>query len=262
MIDTVYPITKEKAITLINDCHYSKVMPRITKYCIGGFVNNELIATMTLGFGTRPLHTIKRIFPTLGVEDYLELGKLCLSDSCPKNSESYFISKSISLIKKELPHIKILFSWADGIIGKPGYVYQASNFFYGGFIWTEMYIDANGNRVHPRTLQGVSTGEKAEGTKFKSRAYEVTTSMGYKKYFGLQFRYVYPLCDKKEWKKLLESSPFEWSRGNYPKDANCVWKEQVSKGKRIDCGKPPFITTEYVKKLDKPIKNVVNLFFK
>lgn len=263
MLDNVDLISKDMAMTLINECHYSKVMPRITKACIGGFLNKELVAVMTLGWGVRPVHTIKKIFPTLEVSDYLELGKLCVSDKCPKNTESYFISKCITLIRKTHPKLKLLFSWADGIIGKPGFVYQASNFYYGGFIWTEMYLDPKGNRVHPRSMQGISTGEKAEGTQFKSRSYDVTTSMGYRKYFGLQFRYVYPLCDKKEWKSLIESSPFTWARNGYPKDVDCVWKEQASKGVRRDCKKPPFITTTYVEKehIDKSSDSVLKLFF-
>lgn len=257
MIDNIEFISIEKAKEIVENFHYSKVFPRINKFAIGGFIQDKLVAVMLCGYGTRPLHTIKKIFPTLGVKDYIELGKLCVNDICPKNTESYFISKCIKLIKSKYPQYKVLFSWADGIIGKPGFVYQCSNFYYGGYIITEMYIDKNGNRVHPRSMQGVSTGKKADGAKFKSRAYDVTVSMGYKKYFGYQFRYVYPLCDKKEWGELLKTSPFEWKRNGYPKDNDCKWKEQIYKGKRIDCEKPPFNTTKYVKKED----GTISLFF-
>ena len=255
MIDSVIIIPKEQAVELIKECHYSKVMPRITKLCIGGFENNKLVAVCTLGYGVRPLHTLKKAFPNLEVKDYLELGKLCVSDEMPKNTESNFIARCIKILKKEYPELKLLFSWADAIIGKPGYVYQSSNFFYGGFIWTEMYLTSQGNRIHPRTLQGISTGNKEEGKKFKSRSFDVSTKMGLQKYFGLQFRYVYPLCDKKEWDKIREKSPFNWERKNYPKDNDCKWKRQIARGKREECGKPPFIVTEYIK-----TEKVVNKF--
>ena len=248
MIDEVVPIDRKISIELIQKYHYSKVMPRITKYCIGGIKDCEVVATCTFGYGVRPLHTIKKIFPSLEVRDYFTIGKLCVSDEMPRNTESNFISKCLALINFEFPEKKIIFSWADGIIGKPGYVYQASNFYYGGFIWTEMYLDKEGNRVHPRSFQGISKGEKKEGQKFRSRSFEVTTRQGYTKYFGLQFRYVYPLCRKKEWKKLCEDSPFEWRRNDYPKDRDCLWKKQIIKGKRIKCGIPPFKGTDYVKK--------------
>lgn len=251
MLDRVELITEWQAKEVINKYHYSKVMPRITKFCVGGFKDNELVAVCTLGYGVRPLHTLKKAFPSLEVKDYLEVGKLCVSDEMPKNTESYFISQIISLVKKENLNIKILYSWADGIIGKPGYVYQASNFYYGGFIWTEMYISPEGNRVHPRTMQGISDGERGDG-KFKSRSYETTTAMGYQKYFGLQFRYVYPLCSRKEWNDILKHSPFTWERKNYPKTDDCKWLKQIAKGKREPCEKPPFVTTQYVSKIIKP----------
>jgi len=251
----ITPISKVTAVNFIQETHYSKVMPRINKVFIGGFVDNKLVAVMTLGYGTRPLHTLKIMFPTLEVSQYFELGKLCVLDEMPRNTESTFISKCIKYIKQHHPERKVLFSWADGIIGKPGYVYQASNFYYGGKITTEMYIDSAGNRVHPRSFQGFSPGKKAEGTQYKSRSYEVTQAAGYTKYFGFQFRYIYPLCNEKEWKALQATSPFPWQRQDYPKDASCAWFKQLEKGKRIECDMPSFSGTEY-KKITKSIGDV------
>jgi len=242
-LDRVEFVSYNSAVSIIMKFHYSKVMPKITKFCIGGYIHNELVAVCTLGYGVRPFHTIKKIFPSLGVKDYLEIGKLCLSDNCPRNTESYFISRIIKIIKKFCPDVKILFSWADGIIGKPGYVYQASNFYYGGYILTEMYLDKNGIRLHPRTVQGISIGNRVG--KNKSRAKSVTMTMGLKKYFGLQFRYIFPLCDKKEWNTLLKESPFEWHRNNYPKIDDCIWYEQNNGIGKTQCEKPPFIMTSY-----------------
>jgi hypothetical protein len=244
--DEIRPISQLEAKQVIAKWHYSKVMPRITKMCFGGFVGNDLMAACTLGYGVRPLHTLKLAFPDLEVPDYLEIGKLCLSDDMPANSESYFMARMLGLIKTLVPQIKLIYTWADGIIGKPGYVYQASNFYYGGYIWTEMYLDEQGIRVHPRTMQGLSD-TKSNGH-FNSRSYEVTSAMGFTKYFGLQFRYVYPLCGKREWKAIQKSSPFDWKRGEYPKDDDCKWMVQVEKGKREPCDKPPFVITQYKQK--------------
>jgi len=244
MIDYVRYITKDLAVQVIDEYHYSKVLPKINKFFIGGYSEGELVAICTLGYGVQPLHTIKKIFPNLGVKDYFEIGKLCVSDAMPRNTESNFISKVIKLIKENHKEVKLLYSWADGIIGKPGYVYQCSNFFYGGYIWTEMYLDKNGVRVHPRTLQGL-TG-KTDG-KFGSRSYEVTEALGFKKYFGKQFRYVYPLCSKGEWKHLKRESTVPWDRNGYPKETDCLWKHQLTKGKREFCDMPEFVATTYTK---------------
>lgn len=244
MIENVKFIRKQEAVQLIEKYHYSKVLPKINKHFIGGFYENELVAVCTLGYGVRPKHTIKKIFPTLDVKDYFEIGKLCVADEMPKNTESNFISKCIKLTKDNFD-IKLIFSWADGIVGKPGFVYQCSNFFYGGFIWTEMYLDSEGIRVHPRTFQGISKGEKVG--KFRSRSYEVTKKQGLVKYFGKQFRYVYPVCNKRDWKNLLKISPYKWERCNYPKDNDCEWMVQKDKNKREFCGKPDFKMTKYIK---------------
>ena len=40
---------------------------------------------------------------------------------------------------------------ADGIMGKCGYVYQASNFYYGEKYWTQVYMMDNGEKLHPRS---------------------------------------------------------------------------------------------------------------
>ena len=239
----VHLISNNTARRFVFEHHYSQVMPRITKLCIGGFENDILVAVATLGYGVRPKHTIQKCFPGLSVGDYLEIGKLCVSDDMPRNSESQFIAKMIKLIRRANPELMLLYSWADGILGKPGYVYQASNFYFGGHIWTEMYLDAEGHRVHPRTMQGLSNGPRVG--KFKTRRYETTRALGFTKYFGKQFRYVYPLCNKREWRDLMCQSPFTWQRGGYPKDGDCQWQMQVNKGSREPCGMPSFTRTIY-----------------
>lgn len=245
-LDLVTTIDVQEARVFVKEHHYSEVMPRITRICLGGYTGGgeRLLAVATLGFGTRPRHTIQKLFPSLNTDDYLELGKLCLSDELPPNSESWFLSQVVRHLKQNHPSIKLLFSWADGIIGKPGYVYQASNFFYGGFIWTEMYLDADGNRCHVRSVQGDPRLPWSVGV-MRTRAYDEVIKLGYQKYFGLQFRYLFPLCSKREWATLLAESPYHWRQKDYPKNADCVWKRQTGKGTREICALPPGIRTKY-----------------
>ena len=254
-IDRVYYITKREAIEVVSKYHYSKVMPRLTKFYIGAYEGKKLVGVFTLGWGTRPLHTIKKLFPSLGTKDYFECGKLCLSDSMPKNSESEFISKVIKLVKKDMPQIKLIFSWADGIMGKPGYVYQASNFFYGGYIWTEAYLDKNNVRIHVRTLQGINS---KKGQKYGTRAFDIISEQGYRILYGKQFRYIYPTCNKREWKKLLKETEFNWTRGGYPKDKDIEFFIKDKDGKRkIDEIK---MNTTIYTKINEEFKNQITLF--
>ena len=87
----------------------------------------------------------------LDTKDYYEIGKMCMKPEMPKNSESQMLSGVINWMKKHCPEKKFLYTWADGIMGKPGYVYQAANFLYGGFIWTQIYISDKGEKIHPRS---------------------------------------------------------------------------------------------------------------
>lgn len=245
MLDKISVIPYEQAREFISKYHYSAgIMPKITKHSLGGFKDGKLVVAATLGYGTRPLHTIRNIFPAFGPKDYLELGRLCALNEMPRNTESYFLSRMIQWIKDNDPDRKVLYSWSDGLLGKPGFVYAASNFYYGGFIWTETYLDKLGNRCHVRTIQGNADLPQSTG-KFKTRKFEEISKLGYQKIFGMQFRYLYPLCDKREWRDLEKTSLIKWVRGPYPKVLDCKWKKQVSLGHLEFCDIPEGIVKNY-----------------
>lgn len=222
-------ITKEIAEKFVKDNHYSKVMPRITKHFLGCYIddenslfsNDKLVGVITLGWGTRPVHTIRRLFPELSSNDYYEIGKMCMHESMPRNSESQLLSLVIQFMKKHLPEKKYLFTWADGIVGKPGYVYQSANFLYGGYIWTEVYVTDKNEKIHPRTMQSIDRN-KNDGLKYGARPdFERRKELNLKRVWGKQFRYIYPL--NKPARKMLKKSTVEWHI-NYPKDKDLVWQ--------------------------------------
>ena len=111
-------IHKINAMNFVSKRHYSPVMPKLTKYFCGYFVKDELVGVITFGWGTRPKHTIQKLFPELDTQDYLEIGKMCMDDSMPRNSETQM------LFKKETTRFKILIHMGDGLVGKVGYVYR------------------------------------------------------------------------------------------------------------------------------------------
>lgn len=204
-------------------------MPKLSKMFLGGFINNELCGVMSLGWGVRPMHTIKRLFPSLDTKDYWEIGKLCCVDEAPRNFESAFISKCLKYVKSTHPEKKLIFTWADGMLGKVGYVYQASNFLYGGFIWTDTYLTASGEKVHPRKTGCI--GGRPDKSKLKE--------LGWSRFKGKQFRYITFLCSHKERKRLLFESTVSWGT-SYPKELDLVWKHLID-GKWITSTiKPPY----------------------
>jgi len=249
----VQKITLGEMREFVNKWHYSCVMPRQTKLCLGGFREDdplEMKAAISFGWGSRPLHTIRKLFPSLASKDYLDIGKMCLENDEPKNSESLFLAQSIKVLRKEFPDIKVLFTWADAMWGKPGYIYQASNFLYGGFIWTDVYMTAEGKRLHPLQLQSERRARGADTTQRTQRpSLEEQKEKGWKHYFGKQFRYVRFLCSNEEKEALLKESTEKWT-AKYPKDKDCEWKIQTDSG-RISCPKPDFTSAVKFKQIKK-----------
>ena len=121
-------ISRNYATEFIQSLHYSKIMPRLTKYFLGCYLEDELVGVLTLGWGTQPKATIAKLFEGLSTKDYYEIGKMCMKEEMPRNSESQMISAVVKWMKKNCSEKRFLYTWADGIMGKPGYVYQAANF--------------------------------------------------------------------------------------------------------------------------------------
>jgi len=217
----IMPISNGIGRRFVAQHHYAVICPPITKLTLGLFHKGNLVGVALWGYGTRPRHMIKKIFPSLDVEDYLELNRLCVLDSMPRNVESRFLRLMSAYIKDHLPKIKVLYSWADGLRGKPGYVYQASSWLYGGFIWSQFYITDAGEVIHPRLLI----------TRYGTRKKATTLALGLKKVHGYQFRYCKFLCSHRERKKLLKKSSVEWSKG-YPKHKDLKWVIDAEEGSR------------------------------
>jgi len=239
----VREIDKFAALSHIFNFHYSKIMPRLTDVYLGAFLDGELVGVITLGWGVRPLHTIRVLFPSCTSENYYEIGKMCMDDKMPKNSESVFLSKVIKWMKQNTDK-KMLFTWADGTLGKPGYVYQAANFKYGGFIWTDLYMTKDGERIHPRSAQGLTSRFSQKTAKYGHRpTRQQLKQLEWDHVKGKQFRYIYFTCDKKERKKLLTESTVLWTT-DYPKHSSLEWKKQnLENGDWLVCSELPYNTT-------------------
>lgn len=235
-------IEREAALRMIQRYHYSNTLPKLNKYFLGFFLGDELVGVVTLGWGTRPRHTIQRIFPSLDTKNYLEIGRMCMTDEMPRNSESQMLSQLVKWMKKNLPEIKVLFTWADGMVGKVGYVYQASNFIYAGYSGGEMYMK-DGVKLHVRQMKSflVPSGVKDDRITVRPTL-EQMRKYNIQHFKGKQYRYLLFLCDKKEKKRLLEECLIDLSLPR-PKDDDLSWTvKDRSTGKWVESKKPPYRT--------------------
>lgn len=220
---TIQELDAYNAVEFIQARHYSKVMPRLTKHYLGIYNKGDLAGVLTLGWGTQPYNTIHKLFPSLASKDYYEIGKMCMDESYPRNSETQMLSQVCKWIKHNLPEKQFLYTWADGIVGKVGYVYQAFNFLYGGYIWTDIYIGPDGEKIHPRsTRELLRENEEWEGKeKLFWLTHDFTEYKGIQRVKGKQFRYILPLT--RGAKKLLNESTVTWNK-DYPKEDSLKWK--------------------------------------
>jgi hypothetical protein len=223
-------IDKQLAVQFVQTYHYSQIMPRLTKYYLGIFKGNLLCGVITLGWGTQPLQTIKKLFPneSFVTADYLEIGKMCF---LPQFNNGNFGSIALSVLVKWCRNntsITFLYTLADGIMGKCGYVYQASNFKYIGSFKTSVYMDIRtGEKIHPRSAKTLcEENARWEG---KRKVFWLTDDFckykGIDKINGLMFRYIYPI--NKQARSILKNTYPEMPN---PKDADLKFEKRIRNG--------------------------------
>jgi hypothetical protein len=140
-----------------------------------------------LGYGIRPSikHTISK---HITKDNYCEFDRMWLSDALPKMSESQVIALLLSYIRQCYKKIKFIITYADSTAGNKGTIYKATNAIILEPIKADLYILANGERVHPVTMWH----------RHKTRAWDKMKELypGIIRPKGVQFKFLY-ILDKK-----------------------------------------------------------------
>jgi hypothetical protein len=113
---------------MVVDHHYLHRRPPIS-FAHGVELDGRLLGVVTYGVPASR-HLQKSACPSRP-DLVLELNRLWLNDALPKNSESWFVSRSLRMLPP-----RIVVSYADPLHGHLGYIYRALNFDYAG--WTDM----------------------------------------------------------------------------------------------------------------------------
>lgn len=253
-IQTIQKIDKNEASMFIEKHHYRKTMPKLNKFFYGGYFEGKLVAVITFGWGTQPKATIGKLFKNIETKDYLEIGRLCCIDELPKNTESNFMSRVFKKLLEETK-LKVIFSWSDGIMGKPGFVYQATNFLYAGKITTDVYITKEGYLIHPRSAKKL-----LEANAFfenKKKLFWLTDSFcnknGITRLKGFQFKYVHLLGNKKQQRETLKNCIVSMNK-NYPKMNDIFFFKKNKIGKYEKCDFPNYKMTLSAEEVSKAIR--------
>tara|TARA_B100001094_G_C18129439_1_gene771389 strand:- start:934 stop:1560 length:627 start_codon:yes stop_codon:yes gene_type:complete len=81
----------------------------------------------------------------------IELNRLCCIDDTPKNTESYFIGKTLRWLKNNTKY-RVIISFADPNQGHEGTIYKATNFKHYGMTEKARSVMIDGKRLHERML--------------------------------------------------------------------------------------------------------------
>lgn len=172
----------------IEKWHYSKsINGLMSRYCfklmdgetlIGGMIYGQLgMANAWKKYAKNP-------------EDVIELRRLCCIDDTPKNTESYFIGRTLRWLKQNTD-IKIVVSYANPEYGHTGIIYKASNFKLLGKTAGGKIIVHKGKKYHDKAIRTKYNGKLKPFAQRLKDALE-SGEAEYKKTVGKNI-YVYPL---------------------------------------------------------------------
>jgi hypothetical protein len=154
---TVKRVTRQDVREFIETWHYSKsINGCIADYCYALMDDNcEMKGAMF--YGRMAMANQWRRFG--GSEsEVIELRRLCCVDDTPKNAESFFIGRSLKMLRKDWGS-GLVVSYADKEYGHGGVIYKASNFKQLEDIKGANVIMYNGKRYHDKTIRTKYKGE-------------------------------------------------------------------------------------------------------
>ena len=130
--------------------HYSENVNGLRiSHVFGLFYQDNLIGAMIYG----PLGMANTWKKYVNAENQIvELRRLCCIDDTPKNTESYFIGKTLRWLKKNSDY-KMVISYAYTFHNHEGTIYKASNFEYHGLTAKGRVIDCQGKIYHDKCIR-------------------------------------------------------------------------------------------------------------
>ena len=132
---TVEEVPRKAVKGFIEKYHYSQNINGIQSYyhfglyTDGNFGLPKMIGAMLYGIPSMP--ATARKYNPINPSRCMELRRLVCIDDTPKNTESYFIAKSMKWLKHNTD-VEVIVSFADQHHGHSGVIYKASNFNYLG----------------------------------------------------------------------------------------------------------------------------------
>ena len=154
---SVGKVSRKEITQFIETWHYSNsINGCIADYCYALF-NPKLEMVGAMFYGRMAMANQWKRFSD-NQQDVIELRRLCCIDDTPRNAESFFIGKSLKLLKKEWSG-RYVVSYSDKEYNHQGTIYKASNFKQLEDISGAKVIIYQGKRYHDKTIRTKYKGE-------------------------------------------------------------------------------------------------------
>lgn len=195
---------------------FSKTKPEKSKYDkIGSilFNNEEYLIGVIIYGGPVGRQTVKSICSSFENNNVIELTRLFIYDNYGKNIESFFISKTIQMLKKIEKELKVVISYSDPEYNHIGTIYQAANFLYQGNQTRHggcksFKLKGSSEWIHPRTM--FTRYKTSDMTKLKKMNLDFEI-----RDVSFKHRYIFIVRDRKNILKNLKHKIL-----SYPKQIN------------------------------------------
>ena len=155
---TVEEIPRKATVKFIEKHHYSHNVNGVQSlfhfglYREGNFGLPTMIGAMMYAHPSMPATAAK--YNPINHDKCLELRRLVCIDDTPKNTESYFIGKTLRWLKQNTD-MEVIVSFADQHYGHSGTIYKATNFENYGETSSGRILMVDGKEMHSRSLNQI-----------------------------------------------------------------------------------------------------------
>ena len=152
---TVEVVPRKTIQDFIHKHHYShntngiQGLECFALFAPGNFGIPKMVGAMMYAIPSMP--NTARAYNPINPDRCVELRRLVCVDDTPKNTESFFISKTIKWLKQNTNY-EVIISFADKQYGHTGVIYRASNFEFVGETGAGRVLMVDGKEYHSRSL--------------------------------------------------------------------------------------------------------------
>ena len=153
---TVELVDRHAVRDFIEQHHYShNINGLMSSYCFAMYDQQRMVGAMI--YGKLGMANAWKKYGK-SIDEVMELRRLVLVDDTPKNSESYFIGRTLRWLKANTA-VTTIVSYADPNYGHSGVIYRATNFEHVGMTAPGKVIIWNGKKYHDKAIRTKYKGE-------------------------------------------------------------------------------------------------------